>query len=149
MIISLPSNSVVNVATDAPYTGTVNVAVHWIDPTAVDLDQIMPGDLRGIDETGSLKGLKTFGMTAVELTSASGELLQIASGKKATLTMPVPPALLSNAPSSIPLWYFDEINGLWKQDGTATKTGNTYVGDVSHFSFWNCDQPGDYVQLNC
>ena len=34
-------------------------------------------------------------------------------------------------------------------EGSATKTGNTYVGDVSHFSFWNCDVPANYVQFNC
>ena len=38
---------------------------------------------------------------------------------------------------------------MWKEEGTATKTGNTYVGEVSHFSFWNCDVPNNYVQFNC
>jgi hypothetical protein len=37
------------------------------------------------------------------------------------------------------LWYVDEATGLWKEEGTATKQGNTYVGTVKHFSFWNCD----------
>ena len=147
--ISLPANAVVNAATGAVYNGTINVAAYWLDPTSADLNNIMPGDLRGINDAGLLKGLTTFGMAAVELTGASGELLQIATGKKATLTLPIPATLLSKAPSSIPLWYFDEALGLWKQQGTAVKTGNTYVGDVSHFSFWNCDTPGSYVQFDC
>ena len=109
----------------------------------------MPGDLRGLNTEGSVKLLQTYGMAAVELTGSSGELLQIVNGQKATLTFPIPSSLAASAPASIPLWYFDEAIGLWKQDGSATKTGNTYVGDVSHFSFWNCDVPRNYVQFNC
>lgn len=147
--ILLPAGAVVNAATNATYTGTVNIAAFWINPEAADLNKIMPGDLRGIDKDGSMKLLKTFGMAAVELTGSSGELLQIAAGKKATLTLPIPSSLSATAPSSIPLWYFDETNGLWKEQGNAVKTGNTYVGEVSHFSFWNWDVPGNYVQFDC
>jgi hypothetical protein len=88
-------------------------------------------------------------MVAVELTGDQGQALQIASGKKATLTFPIPSSLSTTAPASIPLWYFDESNGLWKEEGSATKVGNNYVGDVAHFSFWNCDVPSNFVQFNC
>lgn len=149
LIVALPANAVVNAGSNAAYTGTVTVASHWIDPTATDLNQVMPGDLRGISTDGGLKTLTTYGMAAVELTGASGELLQVATSKKATLTMPLPAAISGSAPASIPLWSFDETNGLWKQEGEAIKTGNTYVGEVSHFSFWNCDVPNNFVQFNC
>ncbi|MEP6674129.1 MAG: Ig-like domain-containing protein [Ferruginibacter sp.] len=139
--VSLPANAIVNAGTGATYSGSVKIAAYWINPDATDLNDIMPGDLRGINTAGAIKMLQTYGMSAVELTGASGELLQIASGKKATLTFPLPASLAATAPASIPLWYFDETNGLWKEDGAATKTGNTYVGDVSHFSYWNCDIP--------
>ncbi|MEO6489434.1 MAG: hypothetical protein ABIO04_05780 [Ferruginibacter sp.] len=148
MVIALPANAVVVASSNVAYTGSVNVAAHWIDPTAADLSQTMPGDLRGVNTDGYLKTLTTYGMAAVELTSASGELLQIATNKKATLTMPVPSAINGTAPSTIPLWSFDEAKGLWKEEGVATKTGNTYVGEVSHFSFWNCDVPNSYVRFD-
>ena len=147
--ISFPANAVVNASSNTPYSGNINVAAHWISPTATDLNLEMPGDLRGISTDGSLKTLTTYGMVAVELTGTSGELLQIASGQKATLTMPIPSAILSNAPATIPLWSFDETKGLWKEEGQAVKSGSNYVGDVSHFSFWNCDVPANYVQFNC
>ncbi|MBL0200667.1 MAG: hypothetical protein IPP81_11130 [Chitinophagaceae bacterium] len=86
--IKLPVGGIVNAATNATYTGTVNVAAYWINPTAADLNQIMPGDLRGINTEGTLKLLQTFGMAAVELTGASGELLQIANGQKQHLLYP-------------------------------------------------------------
>ncbi len=147
--VKLNGGTIVNAATNAQYSGSVNIAAYWINPTAADLPNIMPGDLRGINTEGSLKLLQTFGMAAVELTGSSGELLQIVNGQKATLTFPIPSSLSATAPASIPLWYFDEANGLWKQEGSATKTGNNYVGDVTHFSFWNCDVPANYVQFNC
>jgi hypothetical protein len=147
--VKLTAGSIVNASTNTAYTGQVNIAAYWINPTAADLAKIMPGDLRGINTDGALKLLQTFGMAAVELTGASGELLQIVNGQKATLTFPIPSTLSASAPASIPLWYFDEANGLWKQEGTATKTGSMYTGDVGHFSFWNCDLPANYVQFNC
>jgi hypothetical protein len=147
--IKLPAGGIVNAATNTAYTGTVNIAAYWLNPTAADLNKIMPGDLRGINTEGSLKLLQTFGMAAVELTGASGELLQIVNGQKATLTMPIPSSLLASAPATIPLWYFDEAKGLWKEEGSATKTGNSYVGDVSHFSFWSYGLPGPFIQFDC
>ncbi len=147
--ISFPASAIVNASTNVAYAGTVNVAAAYLNPTANDIDRTMPGDLRGLDTDGNLKLLTTYGMAAVELTGSSGELLQIAIGKKVTLTMPIATSILATAPSNIPLWSFNETNGLWKQEGTATKNGNTYVGEVSHFSFWNCDVPDNYVQFNC
>lgn len=149
MKISFPVSAVVNATTNAAYSGLVKVSAQWLNPAAADLSSIMPGDLRGKDATDALKLLTTYGMVAVELTGTAGELLQIAPSKKATLTMPIPTAMIGAAPASIPLWYFDETNGLWKEEGSAVKMGNNYVGDVSHFSFWNYDAPANYVQLNC
>ena len=139
--VSLPANAVVNATTGAAYSGAVKVAAFWINPEATDLNEIMPGDLSGIDTAGAIKLLQTFGMAEVELTGVSGELLQIAPGKKATLRFPLSTTLAALAPSSIPLWYFDETNGLWKKDGSALRIGNNYEGTVSHFSAWNVDIP--------
>ena len=136
MKVSIPANAAaINTATGAAYTGQINVAAQWIDPTGTDLNKTMPGDLRGLDNNNELKLLQTFGMVAVELTGSGGEQLQIATGKTATVTFPIPASIAGAAPASIPLWYFDETNGLWKQEGTATKTGNSYIGEVAHFSY--------------
>jgi len=46
-------------------------------------------------------------------TGASGELLKLLPGKKRPI-YPVDVKTASTTPASIPLWYFDESNGLWK-----------------------------------
>jgi hypothetical protein len=83
----------------------------------------------------------TYGMIGVELLSGSGQPLKLAQGKKATLEFPVQTEQTAHAPQTIPLWFFDEISGIWREEGSATRIGDKYVGDVSHFSFWNCDIP--------
>ncbi|MEO6731269.1 MAG: hypothetical protein ABIN01_08625 [Ferruginibacter sp.] len=147
--ISVPANAVINATTKAAYTGQVSVLAHWISPLGKELNLIMPGDLRGLDTSGNLKLLTTYGMAAIELTGNGGELLQIGNGKKATITIPLHPSLSASAPATIPLWYFDETKGLWKEEGTAVKSGNSYIGAVSHFSFWNYDVPSNFVKFNC
>ena len=49
--------------------------------------------------------------------------------------------MVGTAPETIPLWHYDKTTGLWKEEGTATKNGDKYVGTVTHFSDWNCDVP--------
>ena len=45
--VSIGANAVVNTLTNTAYTGQVNVAARWLDPTSNDLNRTMPGDLRG------------------------------------------------------------------------------------------------------
>lgn len=138
--IALKANGVaVGTASGAAYTGKVNIYAAYIDPTAADISQRIPGSLMADDKNGSRVILASYGMMAVELESETGAKLQIKSGSTATLSMPVPTSLTSSAPANIPLWYVDEQSGIWQEEGSATKTGNTYTGEVSHFSFWNCD----------
>ena len=137
--VTLPASSVVIASSNAAYNGSVNVSLAWIDPTSVDLEREMPGDLRGINEQGVERGMQSFGMVAVELRGAGGEKLQVATGKKASVKFFLPASIAGTAPGQIELWSFNESNGLWKQEGFATKAGNFYNAEVSHFSFWNCD----------
>lgn len=139
--ITLPANGVVVKSSGAAYTGAVKVSMAWIDPTSKDLFRKMPGDLRGTDASNNEVAMESYGMIGVELNSTSGDRLQIATGKKATLKFPLPSSIQGSAPATIALWSFDETTGLWKQEGTATKSGSTYTAEVSHFSWWNCDIP--------
>jgi hypothetical protein len=102
----------------------------------------MPGDLRGINANNDEQVLTSYGMMAVEINGTNGEELQLASGKNAVLTFPISSPTQATAPSSIPLWFFDETKGMWVEQGAAIKSGNAYVGSVAHFTWWNCDWGG-------
>ena len=136
--VSLPANGIVK-ASGGAHSGAVNVYASYIDPTASDIAERVPGSFIADDKNGTRVMLSSFGMMAVELESASGEKLQIKNGSKATISAPIPASIQSSAPATIPLWYVDETTGVWKEEGAGTRQGNTYVGEVSHFSFWNWD----------
>ncbi len=139
--VVFPANAVVT-KSGAAYTGTVKVSAYFLDPTSDNCYKEMPGDLRGINASNNEEILTSYGMMAVELNGSNGEALQLATGKNATVTFPIAAATQSAAPATIPLWFFDETKGMWVEQGSATKTGNTYVGTVSHFTWWNCDWGG-------
>jgi hypothetical protein len=123
------------------YSGSVDVIIHHLDPSDDDMNLQMPGMLYAENEDGAERMLQTLGMLAVELRGTSGEDLNLAEDSTSEIKIPVDASLMSIAPATIPLWYFDEDNGYWKEEGEATLQGNVYVGSVSHFSFWNVDIP--------
>ncbi len=130
------------------YTGEVKVAARWLDPSDIRTFDQMPGNLQGIDRTAQEVALGTYGMIAVELESDAGESLNISEGNTATLSMPVPASLQNNAPAEIPLWSYNEEHGVWvEEEFAATLVNGAYVGEVSHFSFWNCDYPFPLIEF--
>ncbi len=145
-IINFPANAFVTAA-GAPYTGNVKVYATWIDPTAPNLPLVVPGDLRGVNSSNGEYLLKSYGMVGAELKDDNGNDVKIAPGKTAGITFPIPASLQATAPETIPLWHFDEATNRWREEGKATKTGNTYIGQVNKFSFWNVDVPANFVYL--
>lgn len=148
--ITLPSGAKVDFPANAikrldgtPYTGKVFVATEHINPADPNFSLLIPGgDLRAFGAEGNEVQLFSYGMLNVEIRDASGSYLQLAEGKKATLTMPVPANMQSKAPAIIPLWYFDENKGIWIEEGEAKLQNGIYTGEVSHFTPWNCDWRG-------
>lgn len=129
------------------YSGSVDVIMHHLDPADEDMQIQMPGMLYAQNTDGAERMLQTLGMLAIELRGNSGEDLNLATGSTSEIKMPVDASLMAIAPATIPLWYFDEVNGYWKEEGVATLQGNMYVGTVTHFSFWNCDIPAEAITL--
>lgn len=146
--IALQANGIVTASNNNAYTGTVNVYAAYIDPTSPDIQQIIPGSFLATNKDGKRVLLASYGMLAVELESTSGEKLQIKQGATATLTTAIPAIEQNSAPATIALWSMDEATGIWKEEGTATKNGGVYVGEVKHFSFWNCDVAQNIVLLS-
>lgn len=122
-----------------PFSGTASVYAQPITADDPDLSDKMPGDLVGVTEDGDSGALASMGMVAVEIRSASGAVLNVRDGATVEMRMDVPASLLSNAPATIPMWYFDEAKGIWIEDGQASLQGNAYVAQVEHFTYWNYD----------
>jgi hypothetical protein len=144
--ISFTANSIVNKASGAPYSGTVRVYSAYIDPTASDIAARIPGSLIGQDNA-NMYALISAGMVAVELESDGGLPLQLANGQTAAVKLLIPTAVQGSSPATIDTWSLDD-RGVWKKEGTATKNGNFYEFQASHFSFWNCDIPNSSIYLN-
>ncbi|HEV2482253.1 MAG TPA: carboxypeptidase-like regulatory domain-containing protein [Puia sp.] len=146
--VSFGDSAVVEASSKTAYTGTVSVYTKYLDPTDSLLYNQEPGDLRGVGTSGYETALESFGLADVILQDATGNALQIASGKTATLTWTIPTSLQGIAPATIPLWYFNDTTGRWIQQGSAVRLGNTYVGQVSHFTWWTCAQAVSTVNFN-
>ncbi|MBL0013383.1 MAG: hypothetical protein IPP30_06350 [Flavobacterium sp.] len=119
--------------------------MHHLDPADATTVDKMPGSLMAQNSSGAQRILETYGMMNVELQDASGNKLQIVN--PTSIEMPISASQLATAPTTIPLWYFDETLGYWKEEGSATKVGTKYIGAVNHFSWWNCDAPFPTVSL--
>jgi hypothetical protein len=130
------------------YSGSVQVGMYHLKSSDPYLNEIMPGSLLASNSSNQAKILETLGMLHVELTGSGGQKLNIANGHTAQISMEIDVTQSATAPSSIPLWSFNETTGMWKEEGSASKVGNKYVGNVSHFSWWNCDTPLDFCTLN-
>lgn len=131
-----------------PYTGTVKVAARRLNPDTKTFYDFFPGDFAATRTDGSQTLLYSYGVLRVELTTPSGAKLVLANGQQATLTCPVPSSMKGEAPAEIPLWYFDETIGMWKEEGKVVKQGDVYSGVVSHFTDWNVDIPDQMAFLH-
>lgn len=130
-----------------PYSGQVEVSIHYLAPNRSETFAQMPGMLFGQTEANTAVSMETYGMLGVELLSASGESLSLAEGSSAIVEFPIAEEQLGIAPNAMNLWHFDEDQGYWKEEGFATRVGDVYVAEVAHFSWWNCDLPLDYVTV--
>jgi hypothetical protein len=131
----------------ALYFGDVRVIARFLDPTDRQTMALsMPGNLSAINAAGELRQLATFGMIGVELYATNGQKLNVAAGQQVEVRVPIDPSIVSSAPNDMPLWHYNEADGYWMEEGLAQKSGNEYVGKVSHFSWWNYDAP--YPSIN-
>lgn len=142
MKVSLPANAI-----EGGYTGTINVVASYINPTSPDFISRMPGDLAAINSENKRGSMISYGMANFDLLDGNGNKLKIKSGSEATITMPVPASLVASATPTIPMWYFDEIKGIWIEEGVGTLADGKYTGKVSHFSTWNYDHWNPFMAL--
>ncbi len=145
--VTFAANSLVDANGDS-YTGTARVSVTTFNPATEAGLNAFPGDFEGVDTDGDTVPFQSYGFMDVTPRDDAGNSLQLAEGVTAEISIPIPLSLVASAPATIPLWYFDPADGLWKQVGTAAKDVTdpakpVYKGTVNHFSIWNADHPYD------
>ncbi|MDY0380621.1 MAG: carboxypeptidase-like regulatory domain-containing protein [Candidatus Cloacimonadaceae bacterium] len=140
--LSIPASAFVT-ADGETYLGAVRADVRYFDPTDAECLNAFPGSFSGIQTDGTSTMFESYGFVYATFRNATdlSMELQLAEGKEAEITAPIPYTLQANAPDTMPLWYYDDETGNWMEEGFATKVGNSYVGVVSHFSYWNFDHP--------
>jgi hypothetical protein len=122
-------------ASGTAYTGSVSVEAFQYDLTTPNP---IPGDLGAVFQ-GKQVRMGTFGAFHLLPRDTQGQPLVMAASKRASVSLPIQPNQRATAPATIPLFHYDENTGRWIEDGTLTRSGDAYVGEVTHFSVFNAD----------
>ncbi|MDC1068166.1 hypothetical protein OAQ99_03285 [Candidatus Kapabacteria bacterium] len=137
--VEFPKNAFVN-ELGQEFQGNAEVRTTWFNPTSDQFLNMFPGNFEGEREDGTTTSIESFGFIDVEIWAGS-QKLNLADGKTASIKVPVPNEIKNRAPQTIPLWHYDMNQAKWIEDGAASLEGDFYVGEVSHFTRWNCDVP--------
>ncbi len=130
-------------------TGAVTVQFTPWDIQSDDLNA-MPANGVARDTEGNIVNLISAGMITATFIDENGQELQLASGQTADIQMDLPLSSINNQTltigTEIPMWHFDEAEGLWVEEGVGyvvasntSPTGLAVQATVSHFSTWNWD----------
>ncbi|WP_046007229.1 Ig-like domain-containing protein [Pseudoalteromonas rubra] len=119
------------------YTSQVQIQYTALNPLSDQFYSTFPGEFKGQIADGSLVDIISYGVIAAELSDTNGTPLQIKDGHFADIRIKV--ADPATAPETMPLWHLNEETGTWTHEGNATLSGDYYVGQVGHFSWWNFD----------
>ncbi len=135
--VRITANSLVDPAGNPP-AGNVQISLSTVDLMSPDQ---MPGEYTVALPAGGTRVMESYGAGTIEVT-AGGKKYNLKSGTTAEVTIPVDQAQIAAggplAPT-IPLLFYDEAKGVWRQEGSATLQGNAYVAKVKHFSTVNAD----------
>lgn len=138
--VVVPPGALVDPA-GATVVGAVAVHLTPIDPANPDQLAAAPGAFEARTSTGATAQLETFGMLDVTIRQGDA-VLQVAPGQTLEIAIPAPTGQ-GELPAGMPLWSFDEAQGVWVEEGTLAldAASGTYVGSIAHMSVWNADRP--------
>lgn len=143
MQVVIPANALVYQKDGSEFNGSVFASAYYLNPNSETFTKEMPGsDMSGVTVDGKDVILLSYGMVEVSLKDSVDQKLQLKEGMESTLSFPIPEGFTEEQQyEKIPLWYFDEVKGTWIEEGIATKNGDSYTGNVKHFSWYNLDWP--------
>ena len=125
---------------------SAEISLTGFNPNTPGDMQYFPGELEGENNSGEVTALESYGFAKIVVQDENGNYLDFKEGKSATVSFPIDPNQRVDAPSEMPLWYFDEKKAIWVEEGIAKKVCNgnncEYVGEVTQVrSFHNVDKP--------
>jgi hypothetical protein len=135
--VQIPANSLVDEGGNLP-PGLVEVTVSTVDLAS---PQQMPGDYTVATGAATTAVMQSYGAGGVEIT-AGGQDYDLRPGAFAQVGIAVDPTQLADPdpePPVIPILFYDEVQGTWREDGAANLVGSYYIANVSHFSTINGD----------
>ena len=118
------------------YSGNVIANVAYENALTNKGRDAFPGAYEGKNSNGVIIPFVSYGFMVIKLEDESGTALNISDN--ITLTFPSTGAWEEN----IPLWYYDHTQGIWIEEGYATRLRDgSYEGTVSHPGTWSLNQP--------
>jgi cytochrome c5 len=139
--VKIPADSLETDTHTAP-VGNVELSLATVD---LNTPEQMPGD-DGVERSGTNETgwMQSYGAGIVDLRDSTGAHLQLKAGKQAELTIPVDRSQLlagGTLPATAPLLVYDEVKGIWREDGKLTLDAakQNYTTKVKHFSAQNTD----------
>ncbi len=135
-------------------TGDVTMTITPVDISNPDAHDAFPGGFLALEPDGSEVLIVSYG-AAEYVFEQNGEQLQLAPGRTAIIEIPVfvtqhPDCGEITEGDVIPMWSLHPETGRWIEEGTgvivpseSSPTGFVQRGEVTHFSWWNCDVAPD------
>jgi len=148
--VTVGPNSLVD-SQNNTFTGNAVVSITAFNSSDENQLNAFPGEFLGVSAQNETDPMKSFGFMDVSVVDQNGHELQLAPGRSAQISIPVPTNMRSAAGGlgTCPLWYFNPRTGTWQEQGYGTYSPSLgcFVGNISHFSTWNYDilYPAAYV----
>jgi hypothetical protein len=144
--LDAPANAFVRADNAAPASGNLTLALASLDPGRNPAR--LPGDHSTL-AGGVVAALESFGALGMALQDASGQRHQLAAGQTMTMRIPLSSREAGVAPASIALYYFDDTNARWVEQGRAllggTGAARFYEGTVARVAVWAAARRADTV----
>ncbi|WP_201353794.1 carboxypeptidase regulatory-like domain-containing protein [Hydrogenimonas urashimensis] len=119
------------------YTGEVQADIAYEDIFTSKGRYEFLGAYKGIDSNEEERMLTSYGMMIIDLRDSDGNPLKIADSAVIRF-----PAVSKAKAETIPLWYYDYKEGMWIEEGYATRQSDgSYKGEISHAGAWSLSMP--------
>ncbi len=119
------------------YSGNVIAEVAYEDIATEKGRNVFPGAYEGENSNGIIVPFISYGFMVIDLKDESGNALIISDDILLTFH-----TATGATAEIIPLWYYDYAQGIWIEEGYATRLADgNYEGTVSHPGTWSLSQP--------